>query len=318
MTRWDVFNGDADGLCALHQLRLADPVDARIVTGLKRDIALLKEVKAEAGDEVTVLDVSIERNRPALEALLARGVRVRYFDHHDTCALPKHPNLETHIETSRGVCTSVLVDGYLGGRHRAWAVVGAFGDNLHDTGGRLAGTLGLDAERVTALAELGATLNYNAYGDSVADVLVPPAELYRILRRHADPFELLRSERVVAGMNDERHADLARAQAYVPVRTAGLADAFVLPDAPWSRRVSGAFANRLVLSRPERAYAVITAGRRGYQVSVRTPEACPTSAAEFCRRYAGGGRAAAAGIDRLEPDRLGVFLDDFVRAFAGH
>lgn len=31
MTHYDVFNGDADGLCALHQLRLADPVDAVLV-----------------------------------------------------------------------------------------------------------------------------------------------------------------------------------------------------------------------------------------------------------------------------------------------
>ena len=71
MTRYDVFNGDADGLCALHQLRLAQPAEARLVTGMKRDIALLKQVPAQAGDEVTVLDISIERNRLALEALLA-------------------------------------------------------------------------------------------------------------------------------------------------------------------------------------------------------------------------------------------------------
>ena len=28
MTCFDVANGDADGLCALHQLRLSDPLDA--------------------------------------------------------------------------------------------------------------------------------------------------------------------------------------------------------------------------------------------------------------------------------------------------
>jgi hypothetical protein len=32
----DVFNGDADGICALHQLRLADPLDSILVTGLNR------------------------------------------------------------------------------------------------------------------------------------------------------------------------------------------------------------------------------------------------------------------------------------------
>ena len=44
MTHFDVFNGDADGLCALHQLRLAAPVDSVLVTGAKRDIALLQRV----------------------------------------------------------------------------------------------------------------------------------------------------------------------------------------------------------------------------------------------------------------------------------
>ncbi len=29
----DVFNGDADGLCALHQLRLKTPVTSTLVTG---------------------------------------------------------------------------------------------------------------------------------------------------------------------------------------------------------------------------------------------------------------------------------------------
>ena len=55
----DVFNGDADGLCALHQLRLAEPAAAELVTGVKRDIALLERVAAAPGDLVTVLDVSL-------------------------------------------------------------------------------------------------------------------------------------------------------------------------------------------------------------------------------------------------------------------
>ena len=50
MTRTYAFNGDADGLCALQQLRLAgaagDAAGARatLVTGVKRDIALLERV----------------------------------------------------------------------------------------------------------------------------------------------------------------------------------------------------------------------------------------------------------------------------------
>ena len=58
MTRVYAFNGDADGLCALQQLRLADPRPGELVTGVKRDINLLERVPARAGDECTVLDVS--------------------------------------------------------------------------------------------------------------------------------------------------------------------------------------------------------------------------------------------------------------------
>src|SRR5690606_23522974 len=109
-----------------------------LVTGLKREIALLERVQARAGDEVLVCDLSMERNRPALLELLERGVRVRYFDHHAAGEVPRHPRLEAHIDLGSGVCTSVLVDRHLGGKFRAWAAVGAFGDNLRSVGERLA------------------------------------------------------------------------------------------------------------------------------------------------------------------------------------
>jgi hypothetical protein len=41
----DCFNGDADGLCALHQLRLAEPAESELVTGVKRDIQLLERIR---------------------------------------------------------------------------------------------------------------------------------------------------------------------------------------------------------------------------------------------------------------------------------
>src|SRR4051812_36922186 len=94
---YDVFNGDADGICALHQLRLTDPLDSILVTGLKHDIALLGRVPAQRGDVVTVLDLSLDRNRPALLSLLARGVHVRYFDHHYAGPIPAHDDLEPII-----------------------------------------------------------------------------------------------------------------------------------------------------------------------------------------------------------------------------
>jgi len=309
MRYFDVFNGDADGICALHQLRLAEPLDAELVTGVKRDIGLLQRVRAGDGDRVTVLDVSLERNRAALLALLKRGVRVRYFDHHAAGEVPSHPGLEPHIDESAGVCTSILLDRYLEGRFRAWAVVGAFGDGMPEAALRLASGLRLEAEPLAALRELGENLNYNAYGDSEADLLVPPADLYRLVSRFTDPFRLLETEPLLQRLGEERRADLGRAQVLAPRRASEHAEAFVLPDAPWARRVSGSFANRLAAADPARAHAVLTPNMRGgYSVSVRAASGGEFSAADLCRSFGGGGRREAGGIDHLEPARLDALL----------
>lgn len=127
---YDVFNGDADGICALHQLRLAQPRAARLITGVKRDIALLQQVPCEAGIDVTVLDVSLDANADALRRILAAGGRVTYFDHHSARQAFTHPALQLMWSDACDVCTSLLVDRHLGGRFRHWAIVAAFGDNL--------------------------------------------------------------------------------------------------------------------------------------------------------------------------------------------
>jgi hypothetical protein len=315
---FDVFNGDADGICALHQLRLAEPRDATLVTGLKHDIALLDRVSAHAGDRVTVLDLSLDRNRAGLLRLLAGGATVRYFDHHYAGDIPAHPGLEATIDPAGLACTSELVDRYLRGRHRVWAVVAAFGDNFHDVAVRLAAGLGLDADRLERLRELGEAVNYNAYGATEADVLIAPLELYRKVSRYADPFALLDSEPVVASLARERHADLDRAAALGAVRDTPHAQLHVLPDEPWSRRVIGAFANRRALDEPHRAHAVLAPlPGGGYAVSVRTPRARAIPAVEFCRRFpGGGGRATAAGIERLDAAQLEEFSAAFARAYA--
>ena len=317
MRRFDVFNGDADGICALHQLRLAEPAEAVLVTGLKHEIKLLERVDAGPGDVVTVLDVSLDRNRAALARLLERGAAVRYFDHHHAGDVPAHPRLEAHLDATGFACTSELVDRHLGGRFRAWAVVAAFGDNFHEAAERLAAGLALDAARLARLQGLGESLNYNAYGASRADVLVEPEALYRIVSRHADPFALLDAEPLVARLQRQREEDLARAQAAPALRATAAIAAYELPDATWSRRVLGTFANELARRDPGRAQAVLAplpAG--GYAVSVRTPRDRATSAVEFCRRFpGGGGRATAAGIERLDAGALGAFLDGFAAAY---
>jgi hypothetical protein len=227
MTHFDVFNGDADGLCALHQLRLEEPQEAVLVTGAKRDIALLARVPARAGDVVTALDVSAAANHDALVELLARGVRIRYFDHHFPGDLPDHPGLEATIDTSPGVCTGALVDRFLGGRRRIWAVVAAFGDDLAELAGELAASLALAPDALGQLRALGEALAYNAYGDTESDLIVHPATLYRVLHRY--PIRCASAEEPIATSSTTR-ATTSGAIAVAPEIVLDHAQ-HVLPDA---------------------------------------------------------------------------------------
>lgn len=314
MAHFDVFNGDADGICALQQLRRVQPRAATLVTGVKRDIELLARVPAQAGDTVTVLDVSLDRNRAALLTLLAREVEVEYFDHHHVGEPLSHPGLHATIDTAAGTCTSLLVDRHLAGRQRVWAIVGAFGDNLPEPAGALARALGLGAEDVQALRRLGEAINYNAYGDDLQDVLLPPAELFGRLRPYADPLEFLAREPVAAALVARCGEDLACADAQAT--RLPQAGSWLLPDAAWARRVSGPFANVLSQREPDRAHAVVRPARAGgWVVSVRAPRVQPRDADALCRMFGGSGRAAAGGIDHLPADRLDAFLAAFARAY---
>ncbi|MGE5170505.1 MAG: hypothetical protein ACM3JC_09050 [Rudaea sp.] len=317
MTHFDAFNGDADGICALHQLRLAEPKDAVLVSGVKRDIALLQRIDAHAGDSVTALDISVAENRPALVALLERGVRVEYFDHHFAGDVPVHPNLRAVLDPSPRTCTGMLVDRHLGGRYRVWAVVAAFGDNLAPEALAIAADLALDAAQLDALRDLGEALAYNAYGDTEADLVMHPVELYRLVHRHADPFAFMRTEPIFATLCASRHDDLALAHGITPAYVLSGASIYVLPDAAWSRRVRGAFANELALASPGRAHAVLTPNASGgLTASIRAPIRGGTGADVLCRRFpSGSGRAAAAGINDLPADRLPALAHEMARTY---
>jgi hypothetical protein len=317
VARIDVFNGDADGICALQQLRLAEPGASTLVTGVKRDIALLERVSAGPGDEVTVLDVSLDKNRAALERLLATGARVRYFDHHYAGDLPQHPNLMARIDPAPTRGTSLLVDEYLGGRYRAWAVVGTFGDNLDESARQAAEPLQLDERDLDRLRELGVLLNYNAYGEQVEDLHVAPDELFRRVHPYADPLSFIDSEPTFEQLRTGHAEDTARARAVRPAVESERIAVYVLPAEPWARRVSGVFANDLATSAPTRAHALLTyLHDGGFVVSVRAPLATRTGADALCRQFpTGGGRQAAAGINRLPEDRYEEFVRRFGEAF---
>ena len=315
----DVFNGDADGICALVQLRQHEARGGgNLVTGVKRDIALVRRVRAAAGALVTVLDLSFDKNRDAVLDLLGAGVRVRYFDHHRASEVVAHPLFEAQLDAAADICTSLIVDRYLGGARRAWAVVGAFGDNMDSSARAAASTLELSAGDMSLLRELGQYINYNAYGRSVADLYFAPDVLFERLVVHEDPRSFIHDDVGFTVLADGYRADITQAEACLPLEVRPKSAVYMLPDEAWAARVSGVFANLLASAAPQRAHALLTSNADGsYLVSVRAPLERPEGADALCAAFpTGGGRKGAAGINQLAREDFDRFLAAFRTAYA--
>jgi len=312
LTHYDVFNGDADGLCALTQLRNAQPRDAQLVTGVKRDINLLQKVSAAPDSLITVLDVSLDKNREGLQSALAAGARVFYCDHHFAGEIPEHENLQLLINTAPDVCTSLLINKHLNGAFLAWAVVGTFGDNLKTSAQAIAKPLTLTTEKLECLENLGVYINYNGYGADLDDLHFKPADLYRMISRYGDPLDFIDDGREhFQTLETGYQQDMAAAAALAPEFKDAATAVYMLPNEAWARRVSGVYSNDLANGDPNSAHAVLTVKANGdYLVSVRAPLNNKTGADELCRAFpTGGGRKAAAGINNLPAQQLPKFID---------
>ena len=309
----DVFNGDADGICALQQLRLDQPLESTLVTGVKREINLLKRVSAGAGDRITVLDISLDKNREDLCRLLEAGAEIHYFDHHYAGDIPTHPGLTAVIDTSPATCTSLLVNNHLQQRFCAWAVVGAFGDNFDNSAREAATALELNEHQLEQLRQLGIYLNYNGYGATVEDLHFPPDQLFRSLHPYADPLDFIRESEIFPRLKQGYEDDMAKGRQLRPEVETEQYAVYLLPAEPWARRVSGVLGNQLAREAPQRAHALLTRlPGGGYLVSVRAPLATREGADELCRQFpTGGGRKAAAGINHLPEQQLATFVDKF-------
>jgi hypothetical protein len=313
-----VFNGDADGICALVQLRLERPAASELVTGVKRDIRLLERLSVQENDQVTALDISLEKNRTALDRILQQGAKVFYIDHHQSGDIPLHPHLKTLINTSADICTSLLVDQYLEGKYRAWAVAAAFGDNLTASAEQAAHSLSLTTSELKLLKDLGVCINYNAYGNSVTDLHFAPDALYRELASYVSPFDFMVDNPTVYQKLLTGYAnDMIQAQYIKPEYCTDAIAVYILPDEAWARRINGVFGNELANQNPARAHAVLSYNAQGgYQISVRAPLTGKSGADELCSLFTtGGGRKSAAGINHLPPDQLSTFIAAFEQKY---
>ncbi len=261
----------------------------------------------------------MDTNKAALDRALASDATVLYVDHHFSGDIPRHPKLTAIINEAADVCTAVLVNGHLKGRHLDWAVTGAFGDNLKDTAQSLAKGLDISPADLASLEALGTYINYNGYGPALADLHFDPKELYLRLYAAADPLDFVHHSPDFIKLSTGYQEDMALAEGLQPLHSKPGSAVFLLPDQAWARRVSGVYSNDLATGNPGRAHAVLTEKDNGnYLVSVRAPMNNKRGAAELCLQFpTGGGRAGAAGINDLPADRLQAFVDAFEKTYVG-
>ena len=310
---YDVFNGDADGILSLIQLRKHEPKSSTLITGIKRDIKLLQKAATEKNvSGVTALDISMEKNLDALHELLNRDIPVFYCDHHRTGEVPQADNFTALINLDAQICTSLLINKHIGGRYVHWAIAGAFGDNLNAQAEALAKECELQVEQIEFLKELGVLINYNGYGSSLSDLHIEPAELFVQLMQYESPFDLLADTNSPYYLLRQGYeSDANNLENLEASFTTLSAEVYVLPCEAWARRISGVFGNQLANQSPSKAHAVLTLNASGedYTVSVRAPLENRTGADEVCSQFAtGGGRKAAAGINQLPKSEVENFV----------
>jgi hypothetical protein len=315
----DVFNGDADGICALHQLRLHDPrPDAHLVSGVKRDITLLDQLTDVKDATITVLDISLDRNRRSLELLLDRKNTIFYADHHFAGTIPETKQLTAHIDPQPLTCTSLIIHPLLDEQYAPWAVVGAFGDNLDEPAIRLATRIGLNKTAIQQLRETGILLNYNGYGAQIEDLFFAPDELFCRVQPYLDPLAFFHESEALQTLRNGYRQDMEQAMAFAPVHADKVGRMFELPAKSWARRVAGVFSNTLAREQPTLAHALLTTNSDGsLRISVRAPLQTRTGADVLCRKFpTGGGRAAAAGINELPAEQRDAFIQAFSDQFS--
>jgi hypothetical protein len=245
--------------------------------------------------------------------LLDQQNEILYIDHHFAGEIPCSPLLTAHIDLHPETCTSLLVNSLLQGQFGKWAICGAFGDNLHKSAERLASAFSLSNQQLRQLQETGELLNYNGYGETLEDLHFSPLALYAEISHFEDPLEFSAASETLAFLRRGFQEDMEFALACKEYGSSDKNRVYILPDKRWARRISGVFANLKAQEKMSAAHALISGNSDGsWRVSVRAPLCNSRDADTLCRKFAtGGGRAGAAGINRLPAEQLEGFLAAF-------
>lgn len=314
----DIFNGDADGIFSLIQWRKAYPIigndKQHLVTGVKRDIALVQQVTDTLASEaaITVLDVSFDKNVDGVKQVLKGCQNLFYCDHHKADKLFEHPKLTVKINTEPTVCTGLLLNAYLQDRYPLWAIAAAYGDGLDYIAERHVNRLQLNESQQEQLKKLGVLVNYNGYGSLVEDLHFDPAEMFTLLVNYETPFDIVQDkESPYAQLEQGYMEDMTKVQSSENISSDDRLIALLLEDAAWARRISGTYGNQLAAQNPEKPVVIASYNAEGsLAISLRAPKNNPYGASTICSQFAtGGGREGAAGVNKLPKSEIGSFID---------
>ena len=281
---WFAYNGDADGICSMVQWGLVHGIDGNRVTGVKRDIELLKRVHPKSGDEIIVMDISLARNHSRAQQLISDGFEISWFDHH----LEGEPiaGLNSSIDTSSNVCTATIVQKHLE-TESDWAQVALHGDGLSIHSSK------------PEFKELGELLNYNGYGADLSDLHFHPDELMLLCLQARTPQNFIQSpafEKLKQGFE----SDIKQAENIEMID-----GYYLLPNEPWARRVVGVMAHR-INENSEGPHVIAIDKGETLQISLRGR----SGIGDLCAMFGGGGRATAGGIDALPKSEITALMNE--------
>ena len=282
--RWFAYNGDADGICSMVQWGLVHGIEGKRITGVKRDIELLKKVSAKEGDELVVMDISLARNASLASDFERNGVKIQWFDHH--LAGSYKGNIDTYIDNSPSVCTAIIVQEYLGIKSN-WSQVALHGDGLSGV------------SNMPSLKELGELLNYNGYGKDISDLHFHPDNLLLSCMQAKTP-EMFLETKEFEILKKGFAKDIEKSES-ISLRDG----AYILPNEAWARRVVGVFAHR-INSKGSGPHVIAIEKEGSYQISLRGQ----SGIGELCAMFGGGGRETAGGIDDLPKEDMAALMNE--------
>lgn len=315
MKYYDFFNGDADGIISLHQFRLQFPRKSELITGVKRDVKLLRHAVDIKNATFTVFDISLLSNSDYIKGILKNNNKVSWFDHHEPGDIDLGDNFSIKVDADPNCCTNILVDKFIDGLHRPWTICGAYGDNLHEQAEKLNPCF--SEMTMLQLKEIGETLNYNGYGNEESDLTVHPKDVYLDIQKYRSPFQYRKKSEIYNKIYTQMSSDKSELSSSEILHDTNTGKVILLPDTKASIRYSGIYSNQQTTDNPSKAFAILTLiDEENYRVSIRSPKTNPYGASKLALQFpTGGGREKAAGVNELPKSELNNFIEKFEEVY---